>query len=63
MHLGSAGMGQQSWEGRAGGVDLSTDLPDDTRALLVHVTPSIDSVERIYSLIMPAERLSQERER
>jgi hypothetical protein len=56
-------MGQQSWEGRAGGVDLSTDLPDDTRALLMHVTPSIDSVERIYSLIMPAERLSEEGER
>jgi len=29
MHLGAAGMGQQSWGGRAGGVDLSTDLPGD----------------------------------
>ena len=29
MHLGAAGMGQQSWGGRAGGVDLDTDLPGD----------------------------------
>jgi hypothetical protein len=63
MHLGEAGMDQQSWGGRAGGVDLGTDLPDDTRALLMYVSPSIDLVERLHSLRMPADKLSEERER
>jgi hypothetical protein len=49
--------------GRAGGVDLGTDLPDDTRALLMYVSPSIDSVERLHSLRIPADKLSEERER
>jgi hypothetical protein len=63
MHLGSAGMGQQSWGGRAGGVYLSTDLPDDTMALLMYVSPSTDLVERLYSFRMPADGLSEEGER
>jgi hypothetical protein len=46
-----------------GGVDLDTDLPDDTRALLMYVSPSIDLVERLHSLRMPADKLSEERER
>ena len=56
-------MGQQSWGGRPGGVDLGTDLPDDPRTLLMHVSPSIDLVERLHSLRIPGDRLSEERER
>ena len=63
MHLGVAGIDQQSWGDRTGGVDLGTDLPDDTRALLMYVSPSIDLVERLHSLIIPADKLSEERER
>ena len=44
-------------------MDLGTDLPDDTRALLMYVSPSIDSVERLHSLRIPADKLSEERER
>jgi hypothetical protein len=44
-------------------VDLGTDLPSDARTLLMHVCPSIDLVERFYSLRMPGNRLSEERER
>lgn len=62
MHLESAGMGQQTWGGRPGGVVLGTDLPDDPRTLLMHVSPSIDLVERLHSLRMPGDRLSEERE-
>ena len=60
MHLGAAEMSQQSWEGRAGGVDLGTDLPDNIRALLMYVSPSIDMVERFHSLRIPGDRLSEE---
>ena len=35
MHLGEAGMDQQSW-GVGQEVDMGTDLPDDTRALLMY---------------------------
>jgi hypothetical protein len=62
MHLGEAGMDQQSW-GVGQEVDMGTDLPDDTRALLMYGSPSIDLVERIPSLRMPADKLSEERER
>ena len=59
--------GKQEWiskaGGRAGGVDLGTDLPDNTRALLMYVSPSIDLVGRFHSLRMPADTLSEERER
>jgi hypothetical protein len=53
MHLGAAGLVQHSWGGRPGGVDLGTDLADDPRALLMHVGPFIDLLERFYSLRMP----------
>jgi hypothetical protein len=55
MHLGAAGLVQHSWGGRPGRVDLGTDLPwpDDPRALLMHVGPFIDLLERFYSLRMP----------
>jgi len=42
MHLGAAGMGQQSLGGRSGGLDLGTDLPDDLRTLLMNASPPID---------------------
>ena len=63
MHLEAAGMGQQSWGGRPGGVDLRTDLPEDPRTLLMHVSPYMDLVERLHSFRMPGDRLSEERER
>jgi hypothetical protein len=46
MHLGVAVLVQHSWGGRPGGVDLGTDLPDDPRALLMYLGPSIDLLER-----------------
>ena len=55
---GSAMLG--GWTRR---VDLSTDLPDDTRELLMYVKPSIDLVERLYGLRAPEDRLSEEWER
>jgi len=58
MHLRAAGMGQQSWGGRPGGMDLSTDSPDDTNTLLMHVSPSIDIAEGFHGLRIPADRLS-----
>ena len=63
MHLGAAGLVQQSWGSRPGGVDLGTDLPGDPRTLIMYVSCSIDMVERLHSLRMPADRLSEEWER
>ena len=63
MPLGAAGLVQYSWGGRPGGVDLGTELPDDPRALLMHVGPSIYLLERFHHLRMPGDRLSEEREK
>ena len=48
MHLGAAEMSEKSWGGRAGGVDLGTDLPYGCRALPMYSSPSIDLVQRFY---------------
>jgi len=63
VHLGAALMDQQSWGGRAGEVDLGTDLPCYFRTILMYVGPSIDLVERLHGLRMPADGLREERER
>jgi hypothetical protein len=63
VHLGAARMGQQSWGGRAGGVDLGTDLPCGSRELLMYSSPSIDLVQRFHSPRVTADRLSEERVR
>ena len=44
-------------------MDLGTVLPDNIRALLMYVSPSIDMVERFHSLRIPGDRLSEEWER
>jgi hypothetical protein len=63
VHLGAAEMSQQSWEGRAGGVDLGTDLPYGCRALPMYSSPSIDLVQRFHRPRVTADSLSKERER
>jgi hypothetical protein len=63
MHLEAAGLGQQSWGGRAGGVDLGTDSPYGSRAHLMYSSPSIDLVQRFHSLRVTADGLSEGRER
>ena len=63
MHLGAAEMSQQSWGGRAGGVDLGTDLPYGCRALIMYSSSSIDLVKRFHSPSVTADSLSEERER
>ena len=42
---------------------MGTDLPDDTMALLMYVSPSTDLVERLHSLRRLADGLSEEGER
>ena len=63
MHLGAAEMSQQSWEGRAEGVDLGIDLPYGCRTLLMYSSPSIDLVQRLHGPRVTADSLSEERER
>jgi hypothetical protein len=63
MHVGAAGMSQQSWGGMAERVDLGTGLPYGPRALLIYSSPSIDLVKRLHSPRMIGERLNKERDR
>jgi hypothetical protein len=63
MHVGAAGMSQQSWGGgMAEGVDLGTGLPYGPRALLIYSSPSIDLVKRLHSPRMIGERPNKERD-
>ena len=63
MHLGAAEMSEQSWGGRAGEVDLGTDLPYGCRALPMYSSPSIDLIQRFHSPRVTADSLGEDRER